>query len=78
MIERVGVFTLTLSFYGGVMNRLKGMACYLCGPMDRVPDGGVVWREDITPQLKELGVGVLDPCKKPSEYATEDQNTRRA
>ena len=58
------------------MNRLKGMACYLCGPMDRVPDGGVAWREDITPKLKELGVGVLDPCKKPSEYATEDANTR--
>lgn len=58
------------------MNRLKGMTCYLCGPMDRVPDGGIVWREDITPKLKELGVGVLDPCKKPSEYATEDADTR--
>jgi hypothetical protein len=44
--------------------------------MDRVPDGGIAWREDITPKLKEVGVGVLDPCKKPSEYATEDSDTR--
>ena len=59
------------------MNRLKGMSCYLCGPMDRVSDGGVKWRQDITPQLKDLGVGVLDPCDKPSNYATEDSDTRQ-
>ena len=57
-------------------NRLNGMTCYLCGPMDRVPDGGVKWRQEITPQLQDLGVGVLDPCDKPSDYATEDDQTR--
>ena len=57
-------------------NRLSGMTCYLCGPMDRVPDGGVKWRQEITPQLQDLGVGVLDPCDKPSDYATEDDQTR--
>ena len=58
------------------MNRLKRTTCYLCGPMDRVTDGGVVWRQELTPRLKELEIGVLDPCDKPSNYATEDSNTR--
>ena len=58
------------------MNRLKGMTAYLCGAMDRVEDGGVKWRQYITPKLQEIGVGVLDPCDKPSDYGTEDQDTR--
>jgi len=58
------------------MNRLKGMTAYLCGAMDRVEDGGVKWRKYITSKLQELGVGVLDPCDKPSDYGTEDQDTR--
>ena len=45
-----------------MINRLKGMTAYLCGAMDRVEDGGVKWRQYITPKLQELGVGVLDPC----------------
>ena len=58
------------------MNRLKGMTAYLCGAMDRVADGGVEWREHITPRLQELGVGVFNPCNKPSDYAPEDEDTR--
>ena len=58
------------------MNRLKGMTAYLCGAMDRVEDGGVAWREYITPKLQELGVGVFNPCDKPSNYAPEDEDTR--
>lgn len=58
------------------MNRLKSTTCYLCGAMDRVSDGGVGWRRAITPKLKKLGVGVLDPCDKPSDYGTEDTTTR--
>ena len=58
------------------MNRLKGMTAYLCGAMDRVKDGGVKWRQYMTPKLQELGVGVLDPCDKPSDYGTEDHDTR--
>jgi hypothetical protein len=30
------------------MNRLKNSLCYLCGAMDRVQDGGVGWRGNIT------------------------------
>ena len=60
------------------MNRLKGMTCYLCGAMDRVEDGGVAWREWITPHLYDLGVGVYNPCNKPSDFAPEDEDTRNA
>ena len=58
------------------MNRLKNTICYLCGPMDRVDDGGVTWRRNLSPKLTEMGVGVLDPSKKPTEFAKEDDNFR--
>ena len=58
------------------LNRLKNTTCYLCGPMDRVDDGGVGWREDITPILKEMGIGVLNPCNKPTSFAVEDGRFR--
>lgn len=59
------------------MTRLKGTSCYLCGPMDRVADGGVAWRKYLTPKLKEIGVGVFDPCDKPSSFGSEDVDTRK-
>ena len=59
------------------MNNLKGMRTYLAGAMDRVPDGGVGWRNAITPMLQELGVEVLDPCYKPIESAKEGPDTRQ-
>lgn len=59
-----------------MLKRLKNTLCYLCGPMDRVADGGVLWRRRITPLLKNIGVGVLDPCKKPTTFAVEDSNFR--
>jgi len=58
------------------MNKLKNTICYLCGPMDRVDDGGVGWRSSITPLLKDMGVGVLDPCNKPTQFAVEDDGFR--
>lgn len=58
------------------MNRLKNTICYLCGPMDRVPDGGIEWRKTITPILKDIGIGVLDPSDKPTTFAQEDSNFR--
>ena len=58
------------------MNRLKNSLCYLCGAMDRVEDGGAGWRENITPKLKDMGVGVLNPCDKPSDYGIENEETR--
>ena len=60
------------------MSRLKGMTCYLCGAMDRVDDGGVAWREWITPHLYDLGVGVYNPCNKPSDFAPEDETSRNS
>ena len=50
--------------------------CYLCGPMDRVPDGGIGWRKKITPILKDIGIGVLDPSDKPTTFAQEDHDFR--
>jgi hypothetical protein len=58
------------------MNRLEGMRTYLVGAMDRVKDGGVEWRELITPWLKGMGVVVLNPCDKPIDVGIEDENTR--
>ena len=52
------------------MNRLEGMRAYLAGAMDRVPDGGVGWRQEIHPTLKRFGIRVLDPCDKPINYAS--------
>lgn len=46
------------------MNKLCGTRTYLAGAMDRVKDGGVGWRNEITPFLEDMGVVVLDPCKK--------------
>lgn len=54
------------------MNNLNNMRTYLVGAMDRVPDGGVGWREKITPYLKSMGVQVLDPCKKPIDVREGD------
>ena len=58
------------------MNRLKNTLCYLCGAMDRVADGGVGWREYISTEIKKIGVGVLNPCDKPTTFGIEDENFR--
>ena len=44
--------------------------------MDRVPDGGVGWRDKMTPLLESKGVVVLNPCDKPVEVGIEDSDTR--
>ncbi len=58
------------------MNRLENTRCYLAGAMDRVPDGGVLWRERITYTLDTFGVKVLDPCKKPIDVGGESVDDR--
>jgi hypothetical protein len=45
--------------------------------MDRVKDGGVGWRNNITPFLKDLGIIVLDPCNKPIDTGVEDIENRK-
>lgn len=52
-------------------NNLCGMRSYLIGAMDRVQDGGVGWRKDITPFLNDLGVIVFDPTNKPIDIGVE-------
>lgn len=54
------------------MNRLKNQRTYLAGAMDRVPDRGATWRENITPFLNSLGVRVFNPLVKPTTVGLED------
>ena len=58
------------------MNRLKNTRVYLCGAMDRVPDGGTAWRDQITPLLEDKGVIIINPCKKPIDVGIEDSVAR--
>ena len=58
------------------MNRLRNTRAYLCGPMDRVADGGVAWRDRVKKSLAKYGVLFLDPCNKPTTVAVEDAETR--
>lgn len=48
-------------------NRLKYSIAYLSGAMDRAADGGVEWRNEISPKLRKLGVGIFNPCDKPTD-----------
>ncbi len=59
------------------MNRLRGSCIYLAGPMDEVPDLGSDWREWITPKLQEMGIGVYNPCNKPTDIANETDENRK-
>jgi hypothetical protein len=58
------------------INNLKDVKVYLVGAMDRVHDGGVTWRQELTPILKQIGIKVIDPCKKPIITVREDEETR--
>jgi hypothetical protein len=59
------------------MGRLKGTRIYLAGPIDRVSDNGVGWRNSITPFLHDLGVQVFDPCNKPISIGLENAENRK-
>jgi hypothetical protein len=56
------------------MHRLLANIAYLCGPMDRVADGGIGWRNIITPLLNKRGIIVFDPCNKPLKSAQSETN----
>jgi hypothetical protein len=58
-------------------NRLKNQRVYLAGAMDRVPDRGNGWRDNITPFLEEIGVVVFNPIKKPTILGQEDNETHK-
>lgn len=57
------------------MNRLKNQRCYLAGAIDRVADRGNGWRDALTPFLQSLGIIVINPLKKPTNIAQEDECT---
>jgi nucleoside 2-deoxyribosyltransferase len=57
------------------MNRLKNQRVYLAGAMDRVPDRGSTWRDNITPFLSELGITVFNPISKPTDIGLEDNDS---
>ena len=57
------------------MNRLKNQRCYLAGAIDRVADRGNGWRDALTPFLQSLGIIVINPLKKPTNIAQEDEYT---
>lgn len=57
------------------MNRLKNQRVYLAGAMDRVPDRGVTWRQEITPFLESLGITVFNPITKPTSIGLEDNDS---
>ena len=39
--------------------------------MDCAPDNGMGWREQMAPRLRQLGIGILNPCDKPTDLASE-------
>jgi nucleoside 2-deoxyribosyltransferase len=49
---------------------------YLAGAMDRVPDRGNGWRDNITPFLENLGIIVFNPIKKPTDIGKEDEEVQ--
>jgi len=56
------------------MNKLWGSRAYLCGAIDRTADLGIGWRNEITPNLENLGIVVEDPCNKPIDVGFEIEN----
>lgn len=58
------------------VNNLKNSTTYLVGAMDRVADGGISWRNKITPLLESLNIRIINPCEKPIRGIKEDDETR--
>lgn len=46
------------------MGYLSGKSVYLCGPISADSKDGVIWRDEISPRLSDLGILIKDPCKK--------------
>jgi len=55
------------------MGEMYRMRAFLSGPIDRVSDDGVEWRNYIKAGSKEMKLGVLyfDPCDKPKGLGSE-------
>lgn len=59
-----------------MVNKLKGAAVYLGGPIDFAHDDGYGWRDSVTPILKSIGLEILNPLDKPIIGHSEDPTTR--
>ncbi len=53
--------------------KLCGMRAFISGPIDRVVDDGVVWRNNIKKLCKDRDIPIifLDPCDKPEALGQE-------
>jgi nucleoside 2-deoxyribosyltransferase len=60
-----------------MIHRLKNQRVYLAGAMDRVPDRGATWRDNITPFLQQLDIVVFNPISKPTDVGLEDTDTHK-
>lgn len=49
-------------------NLLNGTTVYLAGGVENASDGGITWRNSITPRLKSLGIKVWNPLIKPEWF----------
>lgn len=60
------------------MNKLKWHIAYLAGPMDRLVNfsDAVEWRDYVAEKLWNINMGVLNPCKKPTNEGTETEESR--
>ena len=45
------------------LNRLKGLAVYLSGPIDFAEDMGCKWRNELTSFLEDMNVKVFNPLR---------------
>jgi hypothetical protein len=50
------------------MKKLKGLRCYLAGPIDHAEDDGVGWRTEAEKWFEKKKVYVFNPCNKPISY----------
>ncbi|MGH7589757.1 MAG: hypothetical protein ACRELU_14330 [Gemmatimonadota bacterium] len=57
-------------------SRETGRLCaYLAGAMERAPDRGRGWRENLRPLLEELGHDYFDPCIEELELLSNEERT---
>jgi len=56
------------------MNRLKGSLIYLAGGIEYLPDLGIDWRQKAEFELRKLGIGILNPQDKATNFANEGYN----
>ncbi|MCD6436211.1 MAG: hypothetical protein J7L15_07465 [Clostridiales bacterium] len=55
------------------MDKLKGVNCFLSGPIDRVTDDGIIWRQYIVDECgkRNMKLDFFDPCNKPEGLGSE-------